>query len=136
MKNTFSKYLTLTVVLLLAGLTNTYANTTIENGDYYYSSNDNSEVSAHLNTNNSSLFSFQKNEDTQLLFDYTEAEEVENEESVSTTIKTFSSYISTFSEAQLLSDLSSKLQKEVNSFTYTFCQPSTKLHVRLSVFII
>ena len=135
MNKTVTKYLSLITLLLLTVVTNAHAYTAID-ADYTLDDSHDSKTSIDSHLNNTSHFSIQQNETVELFFDYTEAEETENEESVSTTIKTFSSYILTFSEAQLLSDLSSKLQKEVNSFTHTFCQPSTKLHVRLSVFII
>lgn len=133
MNKLVTRYLSLIALLLLTGLTNANAETAI---DADYGSHEN-KASLDTNLGAISHFTIQQNETIEWFFDYTEAEEAENEEAVSnTTINSFSSYISKLFHAQLLSDLSSKLQKEVNSFTYVVCQPSTKLHVRLSVFII
>ena len=136
MNKIVTKYLSLITLLLLTGVTSVHAYTAID-ADYTLGSSHDTKTSVDTHSSNTSHFSIQQNETAEWLLDYTESEEAENEESVSsTTINTFSSYISTFFHAQLLSDLSSKLQQEVNSFTYKVCQTSTKLHVRLEVFII
>lgn len=136
MNKIVTKYLSLITLLLLTAVTNAYAHTAID-VDYTLVDNHDIKASIDIHLNNTSHFSIQQNEAIELFFDYTEAEEVENEDAVSrTTINSFSSYISSLFHAQLLSDLSSKLQKEVNSFTYKVCQPATKLHVKLEVFII
>ncbi|MBU2937971.1 hypothetical protein KO494_00320 [Lacinutrix sp. C3R15] len=136
MNKIVSKYLSLIVLLLLSGAINMYANTSV---DADYSLVNIQETNASFSNKQSSNlhFSIQHNKDIELFFDYTEAEETENEESItSSTINSLQSYISAFSHAQQLNNLSSKLQKEVNSFNYIVCQPSTKLHIRLEVFII
>ncbi|SFI58217.1 hypothetical protein [Olleya namhaensis] len=136
MNKIVTKYLSLLALLLLTGLTNAHADTAID-ADYALAGNHENKASVDANLGTISNFTIQQNETAEWFFDYTEAEEAENEETVSsTTINSFSSYILKLFHTQLLSDLSSKLQKEANSFTYIVCQPSTKLHVRLEVFII
>ncbi|MFD2542976.1 hypothetical protein ACFSSB_11660 [Lacinutrix gracilariae] len=136
MNKIVTKYLSLIVLLFLSGAINMYANTSVD-ADYSLVNIQETNASFVNKQSNNLHFSIQHNEDIELFFDYTEAEETENEESItSSTINSLQSYISAFSHAQQLNNLSSKLQKEVNSFKHTVCQPSTKLHIRLEVFII
>ncbi|MBD3863023.1 MAG: hypothetical protein ACI9NI_000540 [Olleya marilimosa] len=140
MKQIISKYLTLIILLLFSGVINVFANSTLDNNFTLIStskSETTNPVSIDDISSQSAHFSIFNNQDNQLIFDYTESEEAENEESVTnTTINSFGSYIAAFLNAQLLSDLSSQLQAEANHYKQTFCQPSTKLHIRLEVFII
>jgi len=140
MKQIISKYLTLIILLLFSGVINVFANSTLDNNFTLIStskSETTNPVSIDDISSQSAHFSILNNQDNQLIFDYTESEEAENEESVTnTTINSFGSYIAAFLNAQLLSDLSSQLQAEANQYKQTFCQPSTKLHIRLEVFII
>ncbi|WP_055436452.1 hypothetical protein [Lacinutrix algicola] len=140
MKKITTKYLSLIVLFLFVGATNVFANTSADTNN---SQNNllKIEASNHASTKNylshGSQITIHNNEEIQLIFDFTEIEDTENEESVSnTTIVPFSSYISVFLNAQLLSDLSAQLQEEATHYKPKLCQPTTKLHVRLSVFII
>ncbi|WP_299383183.1 hypothetical protein [uncultured Lacinutrix sp.] len=140
MKKITTKYLSLIVLFLFVGATNVFANTSVDtnnpqnNGLKFEASN---HASSKKYLSHGSHITIDNNEEIQLIFDFTEIEDTENEESVSNaTIIPFSSYISTFFNAQLLSDLSAQLQEEATHYKPQLCQPSTKLHVRLSVFII
>lgn len=140
MKKSITKYLSLIILFLFVGVTNVFANTSADanyasiNVHKYEASN---LASANNYLSHASYISIRNNENVELIFDYNESEESENEESSSsTTIVSFSSYLSNFFNAQLLSDLSAKLQKEANYYKPQLCQSSTRLHIRISVFII
>lgn len=84
-----------------------------------------------------SLKPIQQNDHNNLLFDVTESQEVENEESASkTTIFSFQDFLAEFYNIPSFEGLSIQSHKDLNCYNNYFDKSSTKLHVRLQVFII
>ena len=135
MTKVFKKYLSLIGFLFLTGITNLYANTIAEYGGNYFLNT--GQISINENLETPSYNPIQQKEENKLFFDIVEIENTENEESISeNNIIPFGSYITAFFDAQIFNVLSFQLQKDTLRKRNVFCQFSTRLHLRLEVFII
>ncbi|WP_072400487.1 hypothetical protein [Flaviramulus basaltis] len=135
MTKIFKKYLSLIVILFLTGASNLYANSIAEHCDDYFLNT--SQISINENLETPSYNPIQQQEENKLFFDIVEIENTENEESISkNNIIPFGSYIAAFFEAQIFNVLSFQLQKNSLRKRNGFNQYSTRLHLRLEVFII
>ncbi|MFI0429638.1 hypothetical protein [Mariniflexile sp. HMF6888] len=141
MNKVFNKYLLFFGIALITCAISLNANSIIE-GNYL---NFIEEIGATTNIasidTHSNSFSFnssrQENE-RKFLFETTEIQEIENEEVPGEdNLLSFHSYSTTFLNAQLFNELSFQLHKGgSHSYKNYFDKSTTKLHVRLQVFII
>ena len=130
MSKNFIKYLSILSVVILTGISALNANSLSNNEDKC--SLTQAETSKKV-----SLKPIQQKDHNNLLFDVTESKEAENEESTSkTTIFSFQHFLAEFYNITTFDGLSSQSHKDLNFYKNYFDKSSTKLHVRLQVFII
>lgn len=130
MSKNFIKYLSILSVVILTGISGLNANSLANNEGECSLTQD--ETSQKV-----SLKPIQQNDHNNLLFDVVESQEVENEESASkTTIFSFQHFLSEFYNIPAFEGLSIQSHKDLNCYKNYFDKSSTKLHVRLQVFII
>lgn len=130
MSKNFIKYLSILSVVILTGISGLNANS-IANNEGKCSLTQ-AETSQKV-----SLKPIQQNDHNNLLFDVAESQEVENEESASkTTIFSFQHFLAEFYNIPAFEGLSIQSHKDLNCYKNYFDKSSTKLHVRLQVFII
>lgn len=130
MSKNFIKYLSILSVVILTGISGLNANS-LANNESKCSLNQ-AETSHKV-----SLKPIQQNDHNNFLFDVAESQEVENEESASkTTIFSFQHFLAEFYNISAFEGLSTQSHKDLNGYKNYFDKSSTKLHVRLQVFII
>lgn len=135
MTKIFKKYLSLIALLFLTGVTNLYANSIAEHCDKYFLNTNQISIDENLET--PSYNPIQQKDENKLFFNIVEIENTENEESISeNNIIPFGSYIAAFFDIQIFNVLSFQLQKDILRKRNEFYQPSTRLHLRLEVFLI
>ncbi|WP_111308911.1 hypothetical protein [Confluentibacter sediminis] len=132
MSKIFNNYLLFLGILLLTSGINLHANSIIEGMG---ATTNTPSVDTHLNsiTYNAS----RKKSESKFLFEITETQEIENEESSGGhDLLPFTYCYLSYLNAQLFNELSFKLHNVIQRYKNYFDKSTTKLHVRLQVFII
>ncbi|MDD7886072.1 hypothetical protein [Flavivirga sp. 57AJ16] len=128
-KNIF-KYLFIINIVILSGISGLYANSLANNSDI---------CSVHQTeiNNNVTFRPLQQNNDKNLIFEIAETQEIENEEPVSKSHHdSFQSFLAERYYISALNDLLLQNHKYLYPYKNYHDKSSTKLHVRLQVFII
>lgn len=139
MNKALTKYLSITVLLLLISVTSVFANSLVNSNLYLINvkTPETSQTTFVKSSTDTFYFTIAQNKEAELFFDYTEIEESENEESTSTVVtKSLYNYLKTYLTTHSLRGLSYLLDKETKKHKPQPCQTNTKTHIRLQVFII
>jgi hypothetical protein len=132
MSKIFNKYLSFLGILLFTSGMNLHANTVVE--DIQANSN---LTSVNTELSNFTFNSSKHKSETKFLFETTEIQEIENEEySGEDNSLVFVAHSSSFLNAKVFNKLSFLSQTFLYHYKNYFDKSTTKLHVRLQVFII
>lgn len=142
MKVTINKYFYLVIVLLLNTFAGIFSNQIISkenNGFIEFNSkalHATHKTAAKQNKITATYKPYSKQEQHDLLFDFIEVNEVEEE--APTSKKSIDLYFANnaFIVSQVFETFSKEHQKRATHNTYTFNKPATRLHVQYQVFII
>ena len=130
MSKSIIKYLSILSIAILSGISMLYANTLADGGDFC--SFHKTEINNHV-----AFKPIQQSDDKNLVFEIAETQEIENEESISeTNLYDLQSFLSQLLKVSL--DEALCFLPKTNPYYYKnyHDKSSTKLHVRLQVFII
>lgn len=140
MNKIFNKYLLFFGIALTTWTISLNANSVIEDSCLNVIEKigaDTNIASVGIHSNSFSFNASRQENEKKFLFEVTEIQEIENEElSDDDNFLSFNPYSTSFLNAQLFNELSFQLHKVSYLYKNYFDKSTTKLHVRLQVFII